>query len=561
VSARVVEASATRRAPLVLVERADLFAAAALGFIAAGVVYVAGRGLSFFFDEWNFVLDRRGESVGTYLDSHNGHLSVVPIAIYKALFVLVGLEHYGPYRLTAIALHLACAAFLFLLVRRRVPPLAAFLALAVALFLGRAWEDLLWPFQIGYFSAVAGGLGAFFFLDRDFGRRGDVAVCLLLAFSLGASGLGIAFWVGAAVAFLLRRRPFVRAWCLVVPLGLYLLWYARYGSNTALASNVPKLPAYVYDSYAGAVGAICGLGLGPGRVIGAVLLFGVAGIAVSERSRVLDALVPASAALAFWVLTGLTRAQYHEPASSRYLYPGAFLVLLAAADLLSPYTLPRWLLPTLVPLAALAIGANLVNLREGAWSMRGWDASVDASLAVLELERPLAPADFKPSPAYAPQVTADRYFATTAQLGSPALPLSLLPGQAPQVRLDADATLARLVLPSALSRGASASGSHAPTLEGFGAGRLERAGGCDVFVPRAGQGPPAVDLAVPARGLILRSSRPVSLYLRRLADYPSQPTTLLGAGAFMLRLPHDALAFPWHVRLSPTATLTACAAR
>src|SRR5436305_3106217 len=46
-------------------------------FAAAVVLLYAGRHLTFFYDEWDYVLGRRGSSVAAYLDPHNGHLSAV----------------------------------------------------------------------------------------------------------------------------------------------------------------------------------------------------------------------------------------------------------------------------------------------------------------------------------------------------------------------------------------------------------------------------------------------------------------------------------------------------
>jgi len=39
-------------------------------------------------------------------------------------------------------------------------------ATAILLFMGTAYQDLLWPFQISYLGSVAGGLGALALLER-----------------------------------------------------------------------------------------------------------------------------------------------------------------------------------------------------------------------------------------------------------------------------------------------------------------------------------------------------------------------------------------------------------
>src|SRR2546421_3081899 len=90
--------------------------------IGAILLLYAGRHLTFFFDEWDFILGRRGGSVGTYLDPHNGHLALFPVVVYKVLFKLVGLRHYFPYQLVLVALHVACCGLLYLLARPRLGP-------------------------------------------------------------------------------------------------------------------------------------------------------------------------------------------------------------------------------------------------------------------------------------------------------------------------------------------------------------------------------------------------------------------------------------------------------
>ena len=138
-----------------LLARADVIVLSALLSAGAFVIYFVGRGLNFFYDEWDFILGRRGNSIDSFLESHGGHLVVVPVLIYKTLFAIVGLEHYGPYRLTDLALHLLCVILLFVLVRRRVGGAVAVIAAASLLFLGGAWQDLLWAFQITYLGSIA----------------------------------------------------------------------------------------------------------------------------------------------------------------------------------------------------------------------------------------------------------------------------------------------------------------------------------------------------------------------------------------------------------------------
>ena len=94
---------------------------AGLAVVAAVLIMHEGRGLNFFFDEWDFVLRQRS-GVHSLFEPHVGHLSLVPIVIYRILLHTVGLAPYWPYRLVALVLHLVCVWLLFVLARRRVGP-------------------------------------------------------------------------------------------------------------------------------------------------------------------------------------------------------------------------------------------------------------------------------------------------------------------------------------------------------------------------------------------------------------------------------------------------------
>ena len=80
--------------------RAD---AAFVGLLALGalVVIAETRGLTFFGDEWDFVVTRRGLSPHVLLNPHGPHLSLVPILVFKALLKLFGGGSYVPFRLLA----------------------------------------------------------------------------------------------------------------------------------------------------------------------------------------------------------------------------------------------------------------------------------------------------------------------------------------------------------------------------------------------------------------------------------------------------------------------------
>ncbi|MDX6664773.1 MAG: hypothetical protein QOG68_979, partial [Solirubrobacteraceae bacterium] len=112
--------------------------------IAAAVILYYGRGTTFFVDDWQWIAGRRDWTLATFLHPHNQHLSLIPIAIYKLLFVTVGIGHYWPYRVAVVAVHVLCSVLVFVLVRRRLGGWEAVVAGGLILFLGSATDDLLW---------------------------------------------------------------------------------------------------------------------------------------------------------------------------------------------------------------------------------------------------------------------------------------------------------------------------------------------------------------------------------------------------------------------------------
>src|SRR5260370_27786950 len=117
---------ADRRVP-----RARLIVAAAALVACAAILWLS-RGFTFYFDEWDFILNAPDWSFTSYLQPHNEHPAMLPRAIYAVLLSTVGLRSYIPYMLVLLALHPASALLLFELLRRRA---GALLAIAGALLL------------------------------------------------------------------------------------------------------------------------------------------------------------------------------------------------------------------------------------------------------------------------------------------------------------------------------------------------------------------------------------------------------------------------------------------
>jgi hypothetical protein len=534
--------------------------------VASGALLLyAGRHLTFFYDEWVFVFTRRGASVDSYLDPHNGHLVLFPVIVYKILFSLFGLRHYTPYRIVGVALHLLCGGLLYVLVRRRLGHWLALVAAALLLFMGTAWQDLLWPFQMSYLASAATGLGALALLERQ-DARGDAGASVLLIWSLASSGVGVPFLVACAVALIAQRSGFKRLWIVAVPAVLYALWYLGWASGEQITSDaILGTPQYVSDAAAGTVSGIAGLDAGWGPPLTVAL---AATVAVAWRRRHGAALTPmllaaAGGALTFWILAALTRSDSPDPTASRYLYVGALFIVLVAAELAVGTRLSKAGLALTAALVLAAVIGNLGALRAGERGLREGDDSVRSSLAALEVAAPVVSPAFTPQPVDAPQITAGPYLAAVRELGSPALSLTELERAPESTRESADQVLEHAEALALVPTTHRATGTRPVSVSSANGGRISAEGRCEHFTPTSASATvdaavqPGTELSVQAVG-----GQSALLYLRRFATEFSPPpfATAIGVGQSVIRFPLDrAPGLDWHVRAATSGAIVICA--
>ena len=135
--------------------------------VTSGVLLLHWLGrLTFWRDEWDFLLHRRSWSVGTFLDPFVEHLVAASILIYKVGVSAFGMDSGRPFQVVAVALFLLSVALLFVYVGRRVGEWLALAAILPILFLGPSWDDLLFPFQMALFGSVACGIAALLAIER-----------------------------------------------------------------------------------------------------------------------------------------------------------------------------------------------------------------------------------------------------------------------------------------------------------------------------------------------------------------------------------------------------------
>ena len=565
---------------MIPVERATV-ERAALGvlLLAAALVLVRlTRDTTLWIDEWQWALERRETDPAAFLRPHNGHFSLVPLAIYKLLFVTAGLDDYAPYRAVGIAANLLCGALLYVYARRRVGGAWALLPAALLLTFGPGWEMLLWPFQIGWLVSLAAALGALLMLDRA-DRAGDVAAACLLGVALASSGLGVVIAAGLAVDLLVSGRGRRSAWIVAAPLALYAVWWLGYQDTGLERGHLLLAPRFAAESAAAAFGALAGLGaleVGPSGQIDdgdATLAWGrplaVAAAAILVWSLARRRTVPArvfallTMAGAFWLLTGVQRAHLGAPDSGRYLYVGALLILLVALELARDVSVPRPAALVVVALAGLAMASNLGVLRTAARYLRIQAEVARADAAALELARPaLAPdavaGGFPGTPFIV--VRAGPYFAAADALGSPAFSTAELMAAAPVARATADAELVRSGAVVLGARGRTPAAGTSPHVDAAAGGTAVARGPCVRFRP-SGESAPGLELTVPPAGLSLSAAGgPATVAVRRFGDSFVEPPLgrLPPATPVTLRVRADRAPQPWHVRLAPDARVTAC---
>ena len=307
-------------------ERVDLDRLAvvvlALAVVASGVVlYHLTRGTSFFGDDWAWITERRGNDIGTFLAPYDGHLSVLPIVIYRLMFAVFGIDSYAPYRVLVIALSLVVGLLVFAYARRRVGAFEAMLVAALVLFVGPGWQDTMWAFQIGWVLALGLGIAALLMLDRRTTAT-DVVACALTFGAICSTSFGVAFAVGIAVDVALTRRRWRDAWIPAVPLLLYVIWALHYHPSGIDWSEITLVPGNLVQTFAGGTAGIVGLsGATPVDPTGTTLTFGVPLLAVLAVVAVGAALArrfPARAVSLLVILAGFLGADDARTARSRH---------------------------------------------------------------------------------------------------------------------------------------------------------------------------------------------------------------------------------------------------
>ena len=541
---------------------------------SALLLVILGTKLSFFSDDWYFLLQRPGLSshggIDVLLAPHNGNLVAVDVVIYKALIGVFGLRSQLPFRLVFAGLIVAVGVMVYLLVSERMGRTPGLIAAAIVLFLGPAWEDLLFIASIDLIGSLATGLAALLLLERDTRRR-NLAACGLLVGSVLMSNLGLAFVVAAAVAIALRRRP-AQLWIPLAPAALFAIWWISYGSDASSsvsASNVAHLPRFILESIASALASLTGLNRTSGTSLYVrggivfVLVAVAAGVRWRRGVRVSSwILVFAAAAFSFWTLTGLNYDPFLErtPSASRYQLIGVSLLLVMLAELFRSVRLGAARLAVMLAIAALVLVSNIDELSSGYRFLRAQSRYVMADLGALRIAQANAPSSLRlVGPGlFLSGITAGRYFSAADAHGSPPFysPAEIAAASASQ-RQEADNVLIAadvVVTPSAGRPAAARCRTVSAGPVGDTPGLTLRSGGLlvtNLARPHGGPPSPVRPQSPPATLERLAKHLP-SVRMRRFG-----PTGVSHPVAFVLpgrqvsiTVKRDSVNLPWHVTLS-----------
>ena len=530
-----------------------LFAVAAV--IATILILWLGRDRTLSADEMIWFMQTPDLDLGGAIEPHVGHLILTTRLVYKAVFSVFGVG-YLPFQLLTIATVVLTAGLFFAYAGRRVGKLAALAPTLVLLVFGSDSAHLLAGNGFTVIGALACGLGALLALDRD-DRRGDVIACALLCLGVVTYTVALPFVVGAAVFVGLREDRWRRAWIVVIPVAIYVAWWLwALGSDSSsesqiTLSDVLLFPSWAYQSLSSTLGALAGLDYSyAGSTIEAgptLAVLALIGVGWRFRRGPVPKLLWAALAIAvsFWLMGAISKDLLRTPDSARYLYPGALVVLIAAAWVAAGMRWRRSALVALFVVAAAGVFTNIALLRDNGGLNRFNAIGQRAILAGIEIAGPNANPSYIPDDgpqsitlAFQPEHATGAYLAAADRYGSIGYSPEEVRGLVDPFRELTDHSLV-----GALGLALTPSPGDVPRE------------GCVELGPGPGA-TPLLELE-PGQTLALESDQAAAVKVGRFAATPSVDVGTAQPGELQtLTVPADQIPDPWHV--SSAAPARAC---
>jgi hypothetical protein len=517
------------------------------------------RGTTVFIDEISMFIQDRGLHPSNLLAPFNEHLELTRRAMYAVALKLFGASAtFVVARLVELAGVILLSALVFVFIKRRVGAAAALAPTVLLLVFGSAWELNFAISGIGNVYALAAGTGALMMLARRT-RRADAVACVLLTASVVSFTVGVAFVAGALCLLLLEPGSSRRIWVVLVPLAVYAAWLVwvravyvpAHGEVQHIAlTNVLLIPNIIAQEAASTAGALAGLNydfqansffavFSTSSGYGALLAVLATGALVWRLRRAARPMLWALIVtlVAYWVELAVGIGTGRNPTTVRYVYAGAVIAMLIAAEAGQGLLRSRGSVLILYGVSALGLLGNAARLREGMNFYRAFGTVARAQLTAIELARPSVDPNFSTNLASLAPISAGPYLEAVRRNGSPAYSQAELLDQSESLRSSAD-----LVLVAALRLGT------APHPTGEAVTGCQRRVGAPGSPASIVVGPPGISLSTIAGGQ-LAVSRYASRSTVALGNLPSRTT-------MDLRIPHDRSGRPWHVTITPLGPQT-----
>ena len=360
------------------------------GMSAIAFVFILwqGRTLTFLRDDWVLIGQTQWLSVDSWMAPGNQHWAVFFYAVFRPLYAVVGMHSYLPYLAVLLAIHVIAAGGLYRLLYRVSGPLLALAAAALILFLGTAHEDLYWAVQISYLGSVAAGIWALVALYEGLGKRSTWICVALLIVAEGTSGIGL-FFVAAAAGLVLSDGSLRRRWAAIgVPVAVYAAWYliwGRSGGAPITPDAISGLPAFAVEGMGNAIRSMVGVVRPIGEVAASVLVVGVAWRVLRDEPVPPLAVAGVTGLVAQWVIIGVARDAGGPDLAlaPRYIYPAAFLILVALAALLGKAATLRQQGVRALVLAPLVVVGMFTNVSALVDAVPQYQSDADMTRATL----------------------------------------------------------------------------------------------------------------------------------------------------------------------------------